>query len=259
MFEARLKSCSTFKKVFSYLQGLMDDLKISISPTGVIFSSIDSTNTLLVQLSIRREEFETFELDDSLNLWIKAVKFEKTLPLLGDQDDITLKIPAGAEKLTILSKSEGGKRKFNFEYQFDEEPEEDFQSPEIAYKNILSFSSSFFKENICEMSNLADKLIISVDEQQARLQFDHNGNFGTINLAINSAKYLEEDEDLTHNRTTYQGEIVTSLMYDIRHVKETTRVANLATRVVLKMEEDLPLLVEYQCDEYGTLQFFLAP
>ncbi|CAI2378283.1 unnamed protein product [Moneuplotes crassus] len=263
MFEGRLPRSGPFKVIFDSLQGLIDDIKIIVKYEGISFCGLDHRRVALFHMEIKRKEFVYYEFDVPMVLYVRVLNIRKTLPLIDKSDDIAFQIREGSDRFIILSERKDGKRKFKFEYKLTKEITCDLHPPEISYRSQLSIDSLFFRWLVREMRSISDKLILAVDGEIVKFQTENGTKFGTTSIKTNN-KTIIRREKVIHKESglsndIYKEEIISSMAYSTRYLSVITRVVSLSNRVILKMSNDLPLLVEYQCKEYGVLRYYLAP
>jgi proliferating cell nuclear antigen len=87
------------------------------------------------------------------------------------------------------------------------------------------------------------------------VKFSVKGDLGVGNITRKQSKSADKEEE----STIIEMEEGVELTFALRYLNFFTKATPLSAQVVLHMSKDIPLMVEYKCEELGWMRFYLAP
>jgi len=253
MFEARLVQGKVFKQIIEAIKDLVQNANIDCSADEIGMQAMDSSHVSLVQISLRASGFDHYRCDRTLSLGINSANLSKILKCAGNEDVLTLKAEDNAEKLTLMFESPSQDRISDFELSLMDISEEQLGIPETDYKCTVKMPSNEFQRIVRDMMTLGDTCIISVTKEGVR--FSVSGDLGTGNVLIRANNGAEKDED----QVIIEMEEPVELTFALRYLNLFTKATSLGPSVIISMNPDVPIVVEYPIAEVGHVKYFLAP
>lgn len=75
MFEARLVSSATLKKVLEAIKDLLTEASFDCSDTGIQLQAMDNSHVSLVSLSLRADGFDKYRCDRNLTMGMNLGRY----------------------------------------------------------------------------------------------------------------------------------------------------------------------------------------
>lgn len=97
--------------------------------------------------------------------------------------------------------------------------------------------------------------LVTIDASKDTIKFACNGDIGSGSISLRSSTTADKpDSDVTISLVDS-----VQLTFSLKYLINFCKASNLSKRVNIKLANDVPLLVEYELDGGGHLQFYLAP
>jgi len=125
--------------------------------------------------------------------------------------------------------------------------------PDTPYKASVRMNAQEFQRIIRDLQVLGDTCNISVTKEGIR--FSVSGTIGTGNILIRQNAAAEDEK----NRVIVDMEEPVELGFALRYLNFFCKATPLADQVVISMNPDVPMVVEYPIEEVGHIKFYLAP
>lgn len=74
MFEARLTSSATLKKVLEAIKDLLNEASFDCSDTGIQLQAMDNSHVSLVSLTLKSEGFDKYRCDRNLTMGMNLAR-----------------------------------------------------------------------------------------------------------------------------------------------------------------------------------------
>lgn len=253
MFEARLPQGAVLKKLVEALKELVTDGNFDVSSTGISLQAMDSSHVCLVSLQLQEDGFEHFRCDRNLSMGIHLANLSKILKCAGNEDVITLKAEDNADQLTLMFESPNQDRISDFDLKLMSIESEHLGIPDQDYSAEIKMPSSEYQRIVRDLSSIGDTVQISATKEG--IKFSTSGDVGTANVTLRHNTTPEKQED----QTIIDLKEPVSLTFALRYLTNFSKATPLASQVKLSLTKDLPIVVEYQVGELGSVKFYLAP
>lgn len=125
--------------------------------------------------------------------------------------------------------------------------------PDTPYKATVKMNSGEFQRIIRDMQVLGDTCTISINKEGIR--FTVVGAIGTGNILIRQNNTAEKEE----NQVIIDMEEPVELSFALRYLNNFTKATPLTSQVIVCLNPDVPMVVEYPIQEIGFIKFYLAP
>lgn len=260
MFEARLLQGSVLKKILEAIKDLVNEANFDCSSTGIKLQAMDSNHVSLVALNLKSEGFEHFRADRKLALGINLGSMSKILKCSGNDDIITLKAEDSGDAVTFMFESPKQTRISHFSLKLMDIDSEHLGIPSTEYKCVVKMPSTEFQRIVKEIATMGDTCKISTSKDGVK--FSVSGDLGTGSIVCKQTATdddNEEESDKDNDKITIKMEEEVSLRFALRYLNFFAKATSLSPYVSLKMSPDVPLVVEYDMGDMGTLRFYLAP
>ncbi len=124
--------------------------------------------------------------------------------------------------------------------------------PDSEYEVVIEMPSAEFKRICSDLATIGDTVNISA--QKDHVKFSASGDIGTANVMIRPHAAADSEA-----KTTIQVDSPVAQDFALRYMNSFSKASPLADQVVIKLSNELPIVVEYIIENVGKLGFFLAP
>eukprot|EP00461_Guttulinopsis_vulgaris_P001655 UN01655 len=261
MFEATLNDSSIFKKIMEALKEIVKEGNFECSENGITFQGVDSSFVALVQLTLRKQGFAEYRIDDNMNLGINIENILKLLKCAGGKDSLTLTAQEDSDLLSLQFTAP--ERTSKFDLKLMDIDQEALTVPNITYETVCSLPSAEFQRIVRDLGSLGDTLSLRVSKEG--ITFAVEGTTGSGSITLNAGEGSDA-KDTVKIKTEDEYE----QKFTVRYLTQFAKAASLSPNVALKLSSEQPLAVEYRMTNpnedddskptiLGVLRFFLAP
>jgi proliferating cell nuclear antigen len=255
MFEAKLKTAGTLKKILEAIKDLVTEGNFDCTNAGISLQAMDSSHVSLVSLMLRRDGFSDYRCDKNLSLGINLASMAKILKCASNDDTLILKADDNGDLLTFVFESPTQDKISDFELKLLNLEGESLGIPDTEYKSVVKMPAAEFQKICRDLQVLGDTVTLS-GAREGFLKFSVTGNLGNGNITVKPTSGVDTKADQT---TSIQISEPVSLKFALRYLNFFTKATPLSETVTLSMSNDVPLLVEYRLDDLGYIRYFLAP
>ena len=247
------KKVQIFADIFRNLKNILTDVNISFSEIGLYIQGMDVTHALLVELKIKKEWFDNYNVTKNITMGINCETFFKILNCLKDDQNIKLNFDEDDDKLSI-SFSEGESISKDFELNLMEIDAELMDIPEKEYQMDICLKSQEFTDLIKELTIFNDIVTINCDDNSMKMIA--TGTLGKMKVEIKDEDVIEyaieEDTNLELN-------------FALNFLAKICHFNKLNTDLYFHCSDDTPLKIHYSLDDKTSSEsqsycrFFIAP
>jgi proliferating cell nuclear antigen len=253
MFEAKIVSGSLLKKIVEAMKDLVTDANLECSASGITMQAMDSSHVSLVSLNLKATGFDTYRCDRNISLGLNLASLSKILKCAGNEDGITLRAEDDGDSVTFVFENAEADRVSDFELKLMDIDAEHLGIPDTEYKCTVKMPANEFQRIVRDLSSIGDTCTIAVTKEGVK--FSVKGDLGVGNITRKQSKSADKEEE----STIIEMEEGVELTFALRYLNFFTKATPLSAQVVLHMSKDIPLMVEYKCEELGWMRFYLAP
>eukprot|EP00727_Mastigamoeba_balamuthi_P004408 m51a1_g13966 Proliferating cell nuclear antigen (260) ;mRNA; f:971626-972815 len=251
MFEAKLQKASLLKRILESVKELVVEVNFDCGTDGMQLQAMDTSHVALISLFLKAEGFESFRCDRNTILGINMLSMSKVIKCANNDDSVTIRADDGAEEVSFLFEGEDNRRS-DFTLKLLQVDQEHVGIPPQEYKAVVKMPSAEFQRICRDLSVVGDTISIAVVKSEVK--FSVAGDMGKGNVSLSQGK----DSDKEGGVTLKVQEPV-SLTFALRFLIMFSKASSLCDNVVLSMNPDLPLVVQYDIEEMGFVRYYLAP
>lgn len=252
MFEAKLGTASTMKKIMDAIKDLLTEATWDCTENGVSLQAMDSSHVALVSLKLDSQGFEEFRCDRNLSLGINLSSMSKIIRCSANDDSITFRAHDDADTITFLFESPNQERQSEYEIKLMDLDAEHLGIPEQEYGCIVTMPSTEFSRICRDLSQLGDSMTIACAKKN--VQFSAKGDLGTGHVRLSQTAAADSDESVTIELNE-----PVSVTFAIKYLVNFCKAAPLSNKVRLSLSNDVPIVVEFQMEDLGYVRYYLAP
>jgi proliferating cell nuclear antigen len=261
MFEAKLEDATLFRKIIEALKEIIKEGNFECSEPGITFQGVDQSFIALVQLTLRRQGFSHYRVDDTINLGINIENILKLLKCGGTKDSLTLSSQDDSDILSLFFESESRTAKFDHKLMVIDS--EALTVPPMNYNTQCNMPSAEFARIVRDLATIGETVQISITK--TGITFSVESPTGSGSVTLNN----DDGSEKSSSGIKIKVEEEISQKFPLRYLNNFAKAAPLAENVSLKLSPESPFCVDFRMvlpgkgDEQGTplgaLRFFLAP
>ncbi|XP_071551328.1 proliferating cell nuclear antigen [Panulirus ornatus] len=253
MFEARLVQGSLLKKVLDAIKDLLNEASWDCADSGIQLQAMDNAHVSLVSVNLRAEGFDKYRCDRNLIMGMDLTSMSKILKCASNDDIITMKAHDNADTVTFTFESPNQEKVSDYEMKLMNLDQEHLGIPETDYACVVKMPSGEFARICRDLSQFGETIKITCSKEGVK--FSAAGDIGTANIKLAQTSSVDKEEEAV----VIEMQEPTTLTFACRYLNMFTKATPLSPQVSLSMAPDVPLVVEYNIEDIGQIQYFLAP
>ncbi|KAJ3637643.1 hypothetical protein MTP99_001084 [Tenebrio molitor] len=253
MFEARLVSSGTFKKILDAIKDLLNEASFDCSESGIQLQAMDNSHVSLVSLMLRSDGFDKYRCDRSLTMGMNLANMAKIFKCANNDDTVTIKAQDDADIVTFMFEAKKQEKISDYEMKLMNLDQEHLGIPETDFSCVIRMPSPEFARICRDLSQFGESIVISCTKEGVK--FSTGGDIGSANVKLAQTNNFDKEEE----SVTIEMQEPVTLTFACQYLNSFTKATPLAPQVQLSMSDNVPLVVEYQIPELGHLRFYLAP
>lgn len=202
---------------------------------------MDASHVCLVSIVWPCEKFKKYTCNEWVRVGVHIGNLLKLLKFSHKSDAVTFSLlESTSDHLVVTFHDEH--RSAEFSLKLIAREDEAMDVPEFAHGADLCMDADEFSVVCKDLSNIADTLTLTVDA--TGLLMHASGDIGTATIGYDNLE-MRQCTELTQS-------------FALRYLNSFAKGCALASKVTLRMTQDMPLVIEYANDA-SYLTFYLAP
>jgi proliferating cell nuclear antigen len=262
LFEIRTGQSSAFRILIEALKEILPEANVEFDSTGIKIIDVDETHTVLTYLSLNAPAFEYFYCPVKYILGIHMMYFFKLIKTIGNDDNLTLFLPASnPNKLGIRAENASKKTINTWMMKLFDTNIQNIELPNIKFPSTIFMPSADFQKICRNFSQLAEKLEIT--STSSDLIFRCIGDFvdgEAVILSDNDAD-IKVEKLFNNSNTTAMQQIndIVQGVFELKYLILFTKCTNLCSTIQINLKNDCPLSLKYEVSNLGEVRLILAP
>ncbi|XP_055902786.1 proliferating cell nuclear antigen [Eupeodes corollae] len=253
MFEARLLSAITLKKVLDAIKDLLNEGTFECSDSGIQLQAMDNSHVSLVSLSLRSDGFDKYRCDRNISMGMNLGSMAKILKCANNEDNVTVKAQDNADTVTFMFESQNQEKVSDYEMKLMNLDQEHLGIPETEYSCVVRMPAMEFARICRDLAQFGESVVICCTKEGVK--FSASGDVGSANVKLAQTSNVDKEEDAV----TIEMQEPVTLTFACRYLNAFTKATPLSNQVQLSMSADVPLVVEYRIPDLGHIRYYLAP
>lgn len=253
MFEARLLSAVTLKKVLDAIKDLLNEGTFECSDSGIQLQAMDNSHVSLVSLSLRSDGFDKYRCDRNISMGMNLGSMAKILKCANNEDNVTVKAQDNADTVTFMFESQNQEKVSDYEMKLMNLDQEHLGIPETEYSCVVRMPSMEFARICRDLAQFGESVVICCTKEGVK--FSASGDVGSANVKLAQTSNVDKEEDAV----SIEMQEPVTLTFACRYLNAFTKATPLSNQVQLSMSADVPLVVEYRIPDLGHIRYYLAP
>lgn len=231
------------KAIISALAKLVDEASIKFTPEGIELVAIDRAHISLVKLSIPKDAFKEYEVQEEFNFGFNTQYLLKILSTSKRKESITFE---SSDPSSVMIEIVGALRRDYQVRNLDVSPPE-IPELNLQYDVSASINSSGFKKAVNEISSVSDVVVIKADENGVVLK-----SKGESNVEVEFTKDIGGLQEIELNKSAESS-------YSAEYLNDILVLTKLSGFVKLSFSDQKPLQLQFNMETGGNVIYLLAP
>lgn len=254
VLEIKTVQASTFKQIVDALKEILIDVNFEFDETGMKVVALDNTHVVLVHLKLAANKFETYYCENRRHIGLNMLKLHMLIKTISNNDVLTLFVERDDHnRLGIRIENPDKNMCTTYKLDMLDLDITKINIPPADFQTTINMPSSDFQKIVRDMNHLGDFIEIRSVENQ--LAFYCKGDFCTQETVFATDK--NPNLNIERNSRTESHEIIQGV-YSLKYLAMFTKCTNLSNVVSLFLQNNFPLVVEYQVGSLGTIKICLA-
>ncbi|XP_017771943.1 PREDICTED: proliferating cell nuclear antigen [Nicrophorus vespilloides] len=253
MFEARLDSSVTLKKVLEAIKDLLNDASFDCSDTGIQLQAMDNSHVSLVSLTLKSDGFDKYRCDRNITMGMNLASMVKILKCANNDDTVTIKAQDDADTVTFMFESKKQDKISDYAMKLMNLDQEHLGIPDTDFSCVIRMPSIEFARICRDLAQFGESIGIACTKEGVK--FSASGDIGSANVKIAQTSNFEKEEE----SVTIEMQEPVALTFACQYLNSFTKATPLSPQVQLSMSDNVPLVVEYTVPELGHIRYYLAP
>jgi len=231
------------KDSISIISELVSEARLKIGTDGIELVAMDPANVAMVIFKLFSSCFVEYEVPKETKIGLNLSNFKQVLKRAKQNDIISLDIDKGMLKIKFKSNTI---REFSLPIIDIEEGEQ--KIPQLNFPVSITTESSILSDAIEDASIVADSVSFIVED--GKFIISAEGDMNKVNIEI---KQGENTNIVTETQEKIKAK------YSVEYLKKLTAGSKLSDSVIVRLNTDYPLKLEYNEVDKVSLAFILAP
>lgn len=246
LFRFKTVQTNAIRILFESLKNILLDVNFKGDSTGLKLTTIDGTQTAIVNLHLMNDKFEEYICERPVNIGINLLSVFKILKGIKHTDTISFTIYNNDESsMFIQSQNSDKKSTITSKIKLLDMDEKIYNIPDIEFESYITMPSSDFQTYISDLVNISSE--IEFISNANNLTLKSVGDFAEQMIAIN-----ETNNDISNSEEQ-------SGLYNIKYIQLFTKSTNLCGTVEIYLKTGYPLTILYNVANLGQIKYCLAP
>jgi proliferating cell nuclear antigen len=240
------------------LKDILLETNIYFQPDGMRIINMDKSHTILVHLYLPAVKFEFYECKkEKIIIGVNMFHLFKLINTIDNDDTLTMYIENSDYSEGIVSHlalrfDNGNIKQCKTQKLKLIEPEQDeLDVPDVTFSSIINLPSADFQKIIRDLSAISEK--VEIKSVGNELIFKCQGQFASAEIrraeADESMKFISKQD----SSKVIQGE------FSLKNLSYFIKCTNLCTQIEILLENDLPLVVNYNVASLGQITLAVVP
>ena len=246
LFRFKTVQTNAIRILFESLKNILSDVNFKADSSGLKLTTIDGTQSAIVNLFLNSDKFEEYICIKSINIGINLLSVFKILKGIKHTDTISFTIyEKDDNNMFIQSQNSDKKSTITSKIKLLDMDEKIYNIPDIEFDSYITMPSSDFQTYISDLSSISTE--IEFKSNCSNFSLKATGDFAEQVIVIN-----ETNCDL---KTSDEQ----SGLYNIKYIQLFTKSTNLCGTVEIYLKTGYPLTILYNVANLGQIKYCLAP
>lgn len=246
LFRFKTVQTNAIRILFESLKNILSDVNFKADTQGLKLTTIDGTQSAIVNLILMNEKFEEYICTTPINIGINLLSVFKILKGIKHTDTISFTVYEKDENsMYIESQNSDKKATIVSKIKLLDMDEKIYNIPDIQFDSYITMPSSDFQTYISDLASISSEI-----------QFISNSN----NLTLKAVgDFAEQMIKINETNSDIKASEEQTGIYNIKYIQLFTKSTNLCGTVEIYLKTGYPLTILYNVANLGQIKYCLAP
>tara|TARA_B100000035_G_scaffold315414_1_gene335935 strand:+ start:6024 stop:6785 length:762 start_codon:yes stop_codon:yes gene_type:complete len=246
LFKFKTVQTNAIRILFESLKNILSDVNFKADSNGLKLTTIDGTETAIVNLFLVNEKFEEYICARPINIGINLLSVFKILKGIKHSDTIAFEIYNNDEHNMLIVSEHTVKRSIiTSKIKLLDMDEKIYNIPDIKFDSYITMPSSDFQLYISDLANISSDIELTYNNKNLILRSIGDFAEQTVKISETNTEISETDEQVG--------------IYNIKYIQLFTKSTNLCGTVEIYLKTGYPLTILYNVANLGQIKYCLAP
>jgi proliferating cell nuclear antigen len=249
LFRIQTIKTGSIRTLVEAIKDLLQETNFEIDEHGLRIKSMNGTHSTLVQLNLIGSTFDEFYCAEKRIFGVNMINLHKLIKTVNNNETIVISMKrSDTTKIMIDIMNSQKQMVTHFSLLLMDLDIDSIEIPQTMYPSIITIDSSDFQKIIRDMYSLGE--IVDIQSTYEELVFRCKGDFAEQETTY-SLRERSDDEEVTTE--IVQGQFL------LKELQSFTKCTSLAPTLKMYLQNDLPIVIEYDVAGLGTIKMALAP
>jgi proliferating cell nuclear antigen len=229
------------KDSISIISDLVTEARFKITPDAIELVAMDPANVAMVIFKLLSSAFTEYDVKEEEKLSINMNDFKQVLRRAKGNDAVTLEIEENKFKITFKSNTTR-----TFYLPIIEVEDREQKIPDLKFKATITTSSSILNEAVEDTDIIGESVVFEAEGDE--LIISATGDLSKATISIKADK-----------ETKIVADTKVKSKFSVEYLKKMIQGSKLHDQVIIQLDQDYPLRIEYKVLNKVQLAFILAP
>lgn len=246
LFKFKTVQTNAIRILFESLKNILSDVNFKADFNGLKLTTIDGTETAIVNLFLQTEKFEEYICKRPINIGINLLSVFKILKGIKHSDTIAFEIHECDENnVLIVSENSSKKSIITSKVKLLDMDEKIYNIPDIKFDSYITMPSSDFQLYISDLANISSDIEITYNNKNLKLKAIGDFAEQTVQISETNNDIKETEEQIG--------------IFNIKYIQLFTKSTNLCGTIEIYLKTGYPLTILYNVANLGQIKYCLAP
>ena len=255
MFTATFKDVKPFLHLVCLLKDVVTEGVLQCRTDGLRLQAMDASHVALCAFELSANAFSTYHCEQTMFLGMSFPILHTILKACKTNDTLTLQA-FSADKLDLSFTNKNNNRNATYTMHLMQIDTEELAFPLTPYPTTVKMSSVQLHDTFKDLAIMGDTC--EMTSCCHWVQFVTSGDNGRVKLCIHHQPDTQPNSmDCVHITAATDRPITST--FALKYLLMFSRAHSIDERVVIHLDEDMPMKFVYRLGEYGEVSFYIAP
>lgn len=251
LFRIQTIKTGTIRTLIDAIKDLLQETNFEIDQHGLRIKSMNGTHSTLVQMNLNGSAFDEFYCAEKRIFGVNMINLNKLIKTVNNNETIIISMKrSDTTKIMIDIMNSQKQIVTHYSLLLMDLDIDSIEIPQTMYPGIIKIDSTDFQKIIRDMHSLGET--VDIQSTYEELVFRCKGDFAEQETRYN----LRERSDADDSEAT--TEIVQG-QFLLKELNAFIKCTSLSPTIDLYLQNDLPIVVEYDVAGLGSIKMALAP
>lgn len=249
MLTATFKEVKPFQRLVALLKDIVSEGVLQCHSDGLRLQAMDTSHVALCAFELFANAFTNYNCEQCLSLGTSFAVLHTILKTGKAEDTLTLQAHS-PDKLELSFTNEDSNRNATYSMHLMQLDIEDFAFPQLPYPTTIQMPSAQLHDIFKDLLIMGDACAITSCPNW--VQFVTAGDAGNAKACLRNHPNATDSVHISATQSI-------TLTFALKYLLLFSKAYTIDERVVMHLEDDMPMKLVYRLGEYGAVCFHIAP